>query len=1768
MGNRTGNIERGKHAGAKPTRKTRIAALRWWLIISSVAYSTFAQTPPFTDPPDSGPTRGLSSTGQYALSQIESVNASTGNVSLSIPLAHLPPGPGGFSAGVNLIYNSTLYDIRAAQPGTDEQYNYVSSTHGGGWNYGYRYTLWTQRRFPVDFGLASSCQAIGTTAQQTWFKNFLQTPDGGSHVLSLVATIQNGTVTSPPSPSIVHDPNNAYWQYDIAGNTSQTCGLTNSPFSGTLVFATSDSTYIRVEATVSGGSGSWVAYFPDGSQVSGSLASSGYANDSDSTQARDRNSNSVSFTGTCSIGNACAVTVTDIQSRSITIQYASNAGGTWTDTITWPGIHGNLTTSVDWASLAPDESISYANLVNPDGTTYPSPQNPNVESLSANLNPSPSVVNSVEMPPGTSGGAFTRFTFGYGSWGEIHSLTMSTGTSGSWTQQYNASYTYCYDVGVSCPLVTYPRPPATAVNPVKNKLLQYSTTSETTSYAILGPTTAFSYPLTGTVGQVTYPDGSYSLIYTANLCANFQSRDFCPALPYQILNRDGSVTRMGWTTNTPPAGSLPSSAIFNPYVQYRTFTPSGFSVSSGVQIAQDQNGNPNILSEYDWLSSGAVQQSGGTFITSISATAVRTTNTAYFQPSQNPIYWKQYGTPTYLRAKQTVMVNSTTCAAAAACTTYSYDNALTTANVTQVQQYDSANSNNVSSFFTYLTNGNLASGTNPNGVRTLICYDTGYSLYPVTKVVGAASTATCPYPTKVPEGRTATYSIDFNSGLPSTVTDADNSITTTYMYDNIGRQKTVQEQAGNLSRTTTTNYDDVGLSVATSGDDLPGQPLASQTFYDPMGRVIRIQNGSGSATTLVDKVYSFSSSAHRSYELTSNPYYTGGTTTGWTVTTSDPVGRVTRVDSYAGPTQPTPGSTTSLTGTVATTYDVATSGCTGPTVQVTDEASLTHINCSDGLGRLTAVTEPNGTVTNYAYDLLNNLVAVDVAGQANNTCTLGSQHMRCFEYSTLSRLKKATNPESGATSYVYDAAGNPTQRTDAVGNVTNFNSYDAMNRPQSKTYSVAGQTVSTPSVFYFYDNDFKGSLYYTCSAANTSSCSAPISFTYFTHDPFGRIASSGQFTFGTSYVFTYTYSLTDQLTSMRYPSGKEVSYSLDALDRVRTVQNMNTGVYYVGGSSATPIVYTAADGISTMTMGNNVTETVSWNDRLQPTNLAVSNSLLNLGFFPCSSNGTSCAAGNNGNLQSQIITAPGLSVTQTYSYDSLNRLTSAVETGGTGWTQNYGYDVNGNRALTFESSNLPVVTNETPQTTNAYLATNRNNSYTYDAAGNVLQAGNTVRSFRYDAENRQVKACAGCTDINSSPTATYVYDGNGLRVSKTWNGQTTVYVYDAWGNLAAEYGQAETSPCDTATCYLTVDHLGSTRLLTDNAGSSSVRYDYLPFGQELLAGMGARTTGMGYLSSADILGPKFTGQIRDPETSMSNAQTSIDFFSARYFSSAQGRFQSVDPANAGASIADPQSWNGYSYVGNNPLSYTDPSGMGEGGFTLCAGGPIACGIGIGIDVGIALWRIFGGGGGPSVPSWAGTAWELGPAQPSDEPWSEQNPYGGGSGGSLNVGGVFGSGNTDPFVFSFEEGSTATGQWVTDYKGALVWIEGLPSRSTFRAGTTLSAAPKRSNLSVAGGCVVDAFKEHMLGIGIATAFSPVPKQLIGDRAIGSNYTSLLSKLGRYFDFRGPAVYGPIPKRTINLLGGAGRILAGAGVALNAAQILKASQDASACYSISH
>ena len=123
--------------------------------------------------------------------------------------------------------------------------------------------------------------------------------------------------------------------------------------------------------------------------------------------------------------------------------------------------------------------------------------------------------------------------------------------------------------------------------------------------------------------------------------------------------------------------------------------------------------------------------------------------------------------------------------------------------------------------------------------------------------------------------------------------------------------------------------------------------------------------------------------------------------------------------------------------------------------------------------------------------------------------------------------------------------------------------------------------------------------------------------------------------------------------------------------------------------------------------------------------------------------------------------------------------------------------------------------------------------------------------------------------------------------------------------------------------WLVNDRLGTPRMVFDQSGSLAnvSRREYLPFGEELGAGVGGRTTGLGYTSS-DGARQKFTGYERD-------AETGLDYAQARYYASTQGRFTSIDPLAASARIRNPQTWNRYSYVLNNPPKFVDPDGLAE-----------------------------------------------------------------------------------------------------------------------------------------------------------------------------------------------------------------------------------------------
>ena len=240
------------------------------------------------------------------------------------------------------------------------------------------------------------------------------------------------------------------------------------------------------------------------------------------------------------------------------------------------------------------------------------------------------------------------------------------------------------------------------------------------------------------------------------------------------------------------------------------------------------------------------------------------------------------------------------------------------------------------------------------------------------------------------------------------------------------------------------------------------------------------------------------------------------------------------------------------------------------------------------------------------------------------------------------------------------------------------------------------------------------------------------------------------------------------------------------------------------------------------------------------------------------------------------------------------------------------YDANGRR--THVSGSLAQILSPEVFDNTSYDAANQQNavnaqSLTYDQNGNLTSDG--TNTYTWNARDELV-AMSG-----PSLAASFSYDAEGRRVSKTVNGLRTVYVYD--GLQAVEEHQ-QAGPVTTQVAgsldevffrktganaeYLLTDALGSTWGLADGAGQVNTEYRYDVFGQ---------TQATGQASSNPL---QYTGRENDG--------TGLYYYRNRYYSPSLRRFISRDPLREAAGE------NEYSYVSNNPISLTDPLGLQEG----------------------------------------------------------------------------------------------------------------------------------------------------------------------------------------------------------------------------------------------
>jgi RHS repeat-associated protein len=841
--------------------------------------------------------------------------------------------------------------------------------------------------------------------------------------------------------------------------------------------------------------------------------------------------------------------------------------------------------------------------------------------------------------------------------------------------------------------------------------------------------------------------------------------------------------------------------------------------------------------------------------------------------------------------------------------------------------------------------GNVRKTITPNGVDNIgnvsqVEYSPEYACAYPTKTISPAPSADGINGTTATSEATMTY--DFATGLPLTVTDEYNQTIKTE-YDAYLRPKKVSGVSPFVIPITETFYDDVNLSWVKVRKQIDEQNWdEATTFSDSLGRTTKTQAKDSQGDVVTATEYDNLGRVAR----TSNPYRVNASgypidcppnnptqCIYWSKPRYDELNRV--VETFAPAKEGEPQVSLGITEFgISTVQDYV-----GTYTTATDASGRKARSITNALGQLVRIDEPTGTnndlgsigspnqPTYYKYNAYDKITHV-IQGKAGEATI---QH-RYFLYDYLGRLIRVKQPEQEVnlalsttqavdgnsqwtSAMEYDIVGNLIKTTDAE-NKHITSTYDKVNRVIKREYS----DPDTPTVFYHYDGTGLAAVP-AYSKGKLTKVSSTISATQYTSfDSSKRTLKSEQITDGITYESKYKYNLSGALLEQTYPSGKVVRNFLESDgDLAKVVRN--------GKVYASDFSFNVTGGVKSIKLGNGRFETAEFNSRQQVTQIglgstATSNDLwkVNYSYGELKANGIDVdTAKNAGNIAKQVITLPNATFTQTYRYDSVDRITEAKEVttnNAITWQQNWSYDRFGNRT-SFNSSGVGLATINTTPIINPNTNRFTNTDFQYDKTGNITKdsSNGVVREFIFNGDNKQVHV----KDASGAPIGTYYYDGEGKRVKKTTANETTIFVYDGSGTLVAEYSTA-TPTANPTVSYTTTDHLGSPRVITDKNGNVTSRRDFMPFGEELSADNIYRTSANKYGSTTDNIRKRFTGYEKDQETQ-------LDFAEARYYDNKHGRFTAVDPLLASGKSSDPQSFNRYTYCLNTPITMVDRNGL-------------------------------------------------------------------------------------------------------------------------------------------------------------------------------------------------------------------------------------------------
>ena len=730
---------------------------------------------------------------------------------------------------------------------------------------------------------------------------------------------------------------------------------------------------------------------------------------------------------------------------------------------------------------------------------------------------------------------------------------------------------------------------------------------------------------------------------------------------------------------------------------------------------------------------------------------------------------------------------------------------------------------------------------------------------------------------------TVSYAYD-DDGFLASITDESGAVTTVVARTGSGYPTRIVDPNGIAWALA---YDARHRLLSYTVDD--GGPLAATTSvaYDALGNVTRLTAPDGSAldyawndarrltriSNALGEEIAFAYDAKGDVTSSTVRDSSGGTLRRQETRTYDEIGRLLNLVG-------------SLGQTTTHGYDREDN-----LVRRTDPRGAADLYAYDGLDRLQRSTDAEGAATSYTYDARDELTGV----------TDPRQVATVYDRNGLGDVVSETSPDIGTEASVFDARGLPTRTTDARGVVAN-NTYDAKGR----LVATAFPSAPAENMTYAWDG-LTATSFGVGRLASVTDASGSTALGWSRR---GELATVRSTIGARAYDVGYAYDAAGRVSTITYPSGREVTFHRDAAGIVRKVGTRQ---------SATADQFEIYREVFWLPFGPFKGATLGNGQRLAHDYTAdYELSAISLRSRRDIERTRTYRRDDGVNVTG--IDAPQTANDESFAYGLAGRLTSATGPYG---SETYGYDLSGNRIAHGHDGvvDTHVVDSSSNRLSGVVSGGAATRSFTHDAAGNLVADARPATAFAYGYD-----ANGGLKSVTRDGTlwASYVSNAFRQRVSRTLTSASgaaaqTHYVYDRDGRLLAEadgttgqtvreYVWLDDLPiavidvsAGNVLYYVVTDHLYRPVELRNAQGSAVWQAAYEPFGA-VHAVTGSLT-----------LDARFPGQWFDLETG-------LHYNWHRHYDPTLGRYIEPDPIGlAGGS-------NRYAYAMSSPLMYVDPDG--------------------------------------------------------------------------------------------------------------------------------------------------------------------------------------------------------------------------------------------------